>query len=92
MIQILYKDCIEIVKDLAGNEPVYFDDPLEVKTGPHSVPVRLWALCVNANALYVMDNNEEWYQVELNDVNASLVIATIYQRLQFMRRRLAKAS
>lgn len=93
MIKTLYSECIEIIKDLVGCEYLYFDTPVEVKTSPHTYPFSGWAVCVSpANDLYVMDAEETWHQVELQDVNAALVIGSLYQRLKLMRINYAKAS
>ena len=93
MTKTIYQECIDIVKDLVGNEYLYFDSAVEVKVTPHSFPFAAWAVCVcPKNELYVMDCNEQWHQVELDDDNALLVIGSLYQRLRLMRRQYAKAS
>jgi hypothetical protein len=93
MIQLIYKDCIEILKDLAGNETLYFDDAIEIKTSPHTPAIKIWALCVSPkDELFLMDANEEWNKLLLTDINASYVAGSVYQRLNFIRRRYAKAS
>ncbi|HVG42849.1 MAG TPA: hypothetical protein VM888_14650 [Chitinophagaceae bacterium] len=89
----MLQDCKDIVKDLAGNEYLYFDTAIEVKTTPHTYPFSAWGVCVSPdNRLYVMDNNEEWHEVKADSGNATLVIGSLYQRLQLMRVRYAKAS
>lgn len=81
------------MKDLAGNDYLYFDTAVEVKVSPHSHPFAAWAVCVSPeDELYVMDSNEEWHRVELDDNNASLVIGSLYQRLRLMRVAYRKAS
>lgn len=89
----MFEECIEIVKGLVGNEYLYFDSKVEVKTTPHTPPFAAWAVCVSpADALYVMDADEEWHQVSLTDQKAALVIGSLYQRLRLMRMQYAKAS
>lgn len=89
----ILQDCIEIVKDLAGNEYVYFDTAIEVKTTPHTHPFSAWGVCVSPkDELYVMDSDEEWHRVEPYVGAAPLIVASLYQRLQLMRRQYAKAS
>jgi hypothetical protein len=39
-----------------------------------------------------MDSDEQWHEVELTDINAALVIGSLYQRLKLMRINYAKAS
>ncbi len=89
----ILQECIDIVKDLAGNEYLYFDTAVEVKITPHSFPFAAWAVCVSsADQLFVMDNEEQWHEIELQDDNAALVIGSLYQRLAMMRTQYAKAS
>jgi hypothetical protein len=89
----IFQECIDIIKDLVGNEYLYFENAVEIKVSPHSHPFAAWAVCVSPNdELYVMDGDEQWHQVELRDGNAALVIGSLYQRLRMMRTRYAKAS
>jgi hypothetical protein len=92
-MKTIFQECVEIVKDLVGHEYLYFDTAVEVKTSPHTFPFNAWAVCVSpSNGLYVMDADQQWHQVELDDSNAALVIGSLYQRLKLMRIRYAKAS
>ena len=89
----ILQECIDIVKDLAGNEYLYFDTAVEVKITPHSFPFAAWGVCVSpANQLFVMDNEEQWHEIALQDDNAALVLGSLYQRLAMMRTQYAKAS
>jgi hypothetical protein len=93
MTKTIFQECVDIVKNLVGNEYLYFDSAVEVKVSPHSFPFAAWAVCISPkNELYVMDSNEQWYPVELSDDQASLVIGSLYQRLRLMRIQYAKAS
>jgi hypothetical protein len=93
MTKTIYQECVDIVKELVGHEYLYFDTAIEVKTTPHSFPFSAWAACVSpSDDLYVMDSDEQWHQVELDDNNAALVIGSLYQRLRLMRIHYAKAS
>lgn len=92
-MKTIYQECAEIVKDLVGHDYLSFDPAVEVKTSPHTFPFRAYAVCVSPkDELFVMDSDEQWHQVELEDVNASLVIGSLYQRLKLMRIQYAKAS
>ena len=92
-MKTIFEECIEIVKGIAGHDFVYFNDPVEVKVTPHSYPFAAWAVCASPkDELFVMDSDEQWHQVELEDLNAALVIGSLYQRLQLMRIHYAKAS
>lgn len=89
----IFQECIDIVKDLVGNEYLYFENAIEIKVSPHSHPFAAWAVCASPkDELYVMDSDEQWHQVELRDGNAALVIGSLYQRLRMMRTHYAKAS
>ena len=93
MTKTIFIECADIVRDLVGNDYLYFDSAVEVKVSPHSFPFAAWGVCVSPkNDLFVMDNNQQWHQVELNDDHASLVIGSLYQRLRLMRIQYAKAS
>jgi|GEM_PF-959671 len=93
MTKTILQECIDIVKELVGHDYLYFDTAVEVKVTPHSHPFAAWGVCVSPkDALYVMDNDEYWHLVELNDQNASLVIGSLYQRLRMMRVQYKKAS
>jgi hypothetical protein len=93
MTKTILEECIDIVRSLAGNEYLYFDSAVEVKITPHTHPFDAWAVCVSPKEeLYVMDSNEQWHQVALTDMNAALVIGSLYQRLKLMRINYAKAS
>lgn len=93
MTKTIFRECIDIVKELVGHEFLYFDTAIEVKVTPHSFPFNAWAACVSPKEeLFVMDSNELWHEVELSDDNAALVIGSLYQRLKLMRVSYAKAS
>ena len=93
MTKTILQECTEIVKDLAGNDYLYFDHAVEVKVTPHAPSFQAWAVSVSpANELYIMDSNEEWHKVELSDSNAHLIIGSLYQRLNLLRRSYRKAS
>lgn len=93
MTNNIFQECIEIIRDLVGHEFLYFDTAIEVKLSPHTYPFNAWAVCVGPkDELYVMDSDEQWHQVELQDGNAALLIGSLYQRLRLMRTRYAKAS
>ena len=92
-MKTIFQECVEIVKNLVGNDYLYFETSVEVKVTPHTHPFSAWAVCVSPNdELYVMDSDEQWHKVELEDYNAALVIGSLYQRLKLMRINYAKAS
>jgi hypothetical protein len=84
---------MEIIKDLVGHGILYFDNAVEIKRTPHTPAFYAWGVTVSpADELYIMDSNEEWSQLELQDMNAALVVGSLYQRLRMMRINYAKAS
>ena len=92
-MKTIFQECIDIVKGLAGHELLYFETAIEVKVTPHSFPFNAWAASVSPkNELFLMDSDEQWHQVELDDDNSALVIGSLYQRLKLMRVNYAKAS
>ena len=93
MIKTIFQECVEIVRNLVGHDFLYFESAVEVKTSPHTYPFSAWAVCASPkDELYVMDSDEQWHKVELEDMNAALVIGSLYQRLKLMRINYAKAS
>lgn len=93
MTQTIYQECVDIVKDLVGHDYLYFESAVEVKITPHTPPFSAWATCVSpSDELYVMDSDEQWHAVALSDMNAGLVVGSLYQRLKLMRVNYAKAS
>lgn len=93
MTKTIYQECIDIVKDLVGHDYLYFETAVEVKVSPHTHPLNVWAVSVSpVDKLYLMDSDEQWHLLELHDMNAALVIGSLYQRLKLMRINYAKAS
>jgi hypothetical protein len=75
-----------MIKELAGNEYLYFDQAVEVKMSPHSFPFHAWAVCVSpSDELYMMDAEEQWHQLTAADDRAALVVGSLYQRLKLMQ-------
>ena len=93
MTPTIYNECAAIVKELVGHDYLYFDTAVEIKVTPHSHPFAAWAVSVSPkDEIYVMDSDEQWHQLELEDDNAALVIGSLYQRLRLMRVQYKKAS
>jgi hypothetical protein len=89
----MFQECVDIVKGLVGHEFLYFNTAVEVRTSPHSFPFNAWAVSVSPkDELYIMDSEEQWHKLEMQDSNAALVIGSLYQRLMLMRITYAKAS
>ena len=92
-MKTILQECIEIIKELVGQDYLYFDNAVEVRLSPHSHPFHVWAVCVSpSDELYIMGADEEWHRLELRDQNAALMIGSLYQRLKMIRIHYAKAS
>lgn len=78
-------EIIKMVKRLAGHEFLYLDTKLQVKKTPHTIPVNVWAICVSPDdRIYLMDSNEESFELEEGDTDYSLVLNTVYQRIRMI--------
>jgi hypothetical protein len=89
----IYNDCTDIIRELAGNGFLYFDDPVEVKLTPHTPSFHAWGVCVSPDEkLFIMDSQEEWHAFSFEDRNAALLLGSLYQRLQSIRIQYRKAS
>jgi hypothetical protein len=76
------EDVIKIIKELVGHEYLYFDTSLLVKVSPHTWPVQMWAVCVSPkDEIFLMDGLEQWHELEETDTNYSVVLSTLYQRV-----------
>ena len=85
--------CIEIIQDLVGHGLLYFDHPIEIRLTPHSHPFSVWGVCVSPHhQLFIMDREEQWHPLEPTDLNADLMIGSLYQRLRLLSTGYAKAS
>jgi hypothetical protein len=74
---------IAMIKDLVGNEYLYFQTSLLVKITPHTWPVQIWAVCVSPkNQIFLMDGLETWNELEETDRNYSVVLQSLFQRMQ----------
>ena len=75
--QIIY-----MVKDLVGNEFLYFDTSLLIKLTPQTWPVQIWAVSVSPNnEIFLMDGFQTWHPLEETDRNYSVVLQTLFQRM-----------
>jgi len=82
-MKTIFQECIDITKEIAGQEFLYFDSALELKLTPHTIPFNVWAVCVSPkDELFVMDSDEQWHQV---DSDSRPLIANLYQRLKMIQ-------
>jgi hypothetical protein len=64
---------------------VLFDDAIRVKASPHIALFTCWGACIGPDGVYLMDGDGNWHgPLKEDQVNAGLLISTIYQRLRLM--------
>jgi hypothetical protein len=81
---------IEMVRDMVGEgNYLYFEDALKVKKTPHSPEVRIWAICVKDERIYLMDNSEQFFELEETDQDYNLVIASLFARMKVISKKAA---
>jgi hypothetical protein len=83
----MIQNIITIVRDLSGNDFLYFDDALIVKMSPHDhQSFRFWAVCVSPGGqLFVMDAFENWYEVKETD---EALIQSLFQRVSIIHHKM----
>jgi hypothetical protein len=65
------------------NGEILFDDPLQIKSSPHRHLFTAYGVCVGPDGVYVLNGAGEWHGPLLEkQVNSSLMINSIYQRLK----------
>lgn len=80
----MLQDIITAIKNLVGANYLYLQDAITIKLNPHTYPVNIWAVCASPNnQLFVMDADENWFEVSEKD---ALVIPSIYQRIKALER------
>lgn len=64
---------------------VMFDDAIRVKASPHVALFNCHGACVGPDGVYLMDGAGEWHgPLKENQVNAGLMISSLYQRLRLL--------
>lgn len=64
---------------------VMFDDAIRVKASPHLLLFSCHGACVGPDGVHLMDDSGMWHgPVKEDQVNAGLVISSIYQRMRLM--------
>lgn len=82
----LLNDCKTMLRDMAGDAPLYFETAVQVKLTPHSPAFAAWAVALAEDGtLQVMDAEEQWHAFALEDRNAHLLLGSLYQRLRLLR-------
>lgn len=65
------------------NGEVLFDEPLHIKSSPHTHLFTAWGVCTGPDGLYVMDGLGKWHGPLLQEQgNSEFMINSLYQRLK----------
>jgi hypothetical protein len=80
---------LQFITDTVSNYPdrqVRFDDAIKVKASPHIALFTCYGACVGPDGVYLMDGGGDWHgPLKENQVNAGLMIGSLYQRLKVMQ-------
>jgi len=80
------QNVIQIIRELVGEDYLYFSSRLQIKLSPHKWPDTFWAVCVGpSDRIFLMDGDMKWHEMEETDINYGTVLPTLYQRVQFMQ-------
>lgn len=76
---------IEKITNAHGENEMYFDDPIKIKSTPHTHVFTIYGAKVKDGKCYLMDGGGEWHgPLEASQANAEYVITGLYQRLKSM--------
>jgi len=65
---------------------VAFDDVIRVKSSPHIALFSCHGACVGPDGVYLVDYEGEWHgPLKEDQVNAGLMISSLYQRLKVLQ-------
>lgn len=68
------------------NKEVMFDEPLKIKSSPHTHLFTAYGACVGKDGVYVLDGAGDWHGPLLDSqVNSEFMINSLYQRLKGMQ-------
>jgi hypothetical protein len=74
--------CTEIIRELVGDNYLYFETPLVIERPSHSIPDNIWAVCVSLKGvIHLMDAFEAWFPLEESDQNFDLMVVKLEQKL-----------
>jgi hypothetical protein len=66
-------------------QSILFKDAIVIKHSPHIALFTCWGACVAPDGVYLMDGNSEWRgPLKEDQVNAALIISSLYQRMKIM--------
>ncbi|MES2004300.1 MAG: hypothetical protein V4450_07250 [Bacteroidota bacterium] len=79
--QRLLDECKRLIA--VTDTAIYFPDPISVKITPHTELFRCYGVVITKDdELKLMDPNEEWHGVEVEQKNAGYILQSLFQRLK----------
>jgi hypothetical protein len=79
---------LQFITDSLNSYPDHramFDDAINIKASPHIALFACWGACVAPDGVYLMNGEGEWHgPLKENQVNAGLMISSLYQRMKLM--------
>lgn len=79
----MYGEIKQMVKQLAGNDPLMFSDPIRVKRSPHTLSFSLYGCVVDDADQLRVNCSGDWFLVEDN-ITDTMIISSLYQRVSFI--------
>jgi hypothetical protein len=86
---------LEEIKEMVAqyqDSQVLFDEPIIIKSSPHRLLFTCYGVWSGDKGIFLMDEDEIWHGPLLeSDINGSLVIGSLYQRMKILTSDLRKA-
>lgn len=69
-----------------NNEECYFESPIEIQATPHTPAISIWGIAISpiGEIWLCTVSDEPWHKLEASDINYTLVISSLYQRVTFL--------
>lgn len=83
----MYNETATIIRNLASDEYLYFDEPVVYKNLFQSF--NFWGICADKSfRIFVMDSSEEWHLVGKDEYS---IIKLLFERVQLLRKQYSLA-
>jgi hypothetical protein len=79
----MYQEVKQMIKQIVGNDPLMFTDPIRVKRSPHTLSVNIYGCVVDDADQLRVNCSGDWHLVEDN-ITDTLIINSLYQRVAFI--------
>lgn len=78
----MYQQIAKAIQSLVGNEYLYLDSPIVVRSYFPAADYRGWALCVSPDGtIYIMDAYQQWESVSEED---EMMIGVVWEKMKSM--------